>query len=313
MTHLAEHEEQSLPTSGEVCVVGDGGAGGAGARAVATRRRSDEAGAEFAPIARAVFADRRPAPDNPSYWATISGKASRLLARSIATKTMRKVDPQPLVSFTFDDAAASSCREGAAILEQHGVRGTYYICAGGCGASSPSGPLASANDIEAVSARGHEVGCHTYSHLPVSTLGRRELARDIERNRVALMGICAGVVPRNFAFPYGDVSFSAKRYLGHRFDSCRSIRFGLNVGTIDLGALRSWPLENAAINRARIMKLIDETVRRHGWLIFNSHGVERTPGRFGITPDLFDFAVAAARSGGCRAVTIAEGLSIARG
>ena len=61
------------------------------------------------------------------------------------------------------------------------------------------------------------------------------------------------------------------------------------------------------------MRLVDETVRRQGWLIFNSHGLEKTPGRFGITPDLFAFAVAAAKSGGCRATTIAEGLRIARG
>jgi peptidoglycan/xylan/chitin deacetylase (PgdA/CDA1 family) len=311
MTHLVEHEGQSLPAPDEVGVRGSDGAGAAGA--LAARHRGEEGGAEFAPTVRSLFADRRPAPDDPSIWATMSGKVSRFLARNVPTKTMRKVDPQPLVSFTFDDAPASSCREGAAILEEYGMRGTYYICGGGCGASSPSGQLASIDDIEGVLARGHEIGCHTYSHLAVSTLRRRELARDIERNLVALKGSCAGVVPRNFAFPYGDISFSAKRYLERRFDSCRSVRFGLNVGTIDLGALRSWPLENAAINRARIMKLVDETVRRHGWLIFNSHGVERNPGRFGITPDLFDFAVTAAKSGGCRAVTIAEGLRVARG
>jgi peptidoglycan/xylan/chitin deacetylase (PgdA/CDA1 family) len=312
MTHLAEHTGQSLPTTDEAGILGDGGADGASARAVATRRRGEEAGAEFAP-ARTVFADRSPASDNRSIWAMISGKAGRFLVRNLPTKTMRKVDPQPLVSFTFDDAPASSCREGAAILEEQGMRATYYICAGGLGAPSPSGLLASIDDIEAVLVRGHEIGCHTYSHLAVSMLGRRELAGEIDRNRVALEGMCARIVPRNFAFPYGDVSFRAKRYLEGRFDSCRSNRFGLNVGTIDLGALRSWPLENASINRARIMRLVDETVRRQGWLIFNSHGVDKTPGRFGITPDLFDFAVAAVKSGGCRAVTIAEGLSVARG
>jgi peptidoglycan/xylan/chitin deacetylase (PgdA/CDA1 family) len=313
MTHLVEHDGQSLRTPDEFDGPGNDGGSGADACAGIARHRPKEPSAEYAQAGRAMFADHRPAPDNPSIWATISGKAGRFLARSARTKTMRKADPQPLVSFTFDDAPVSSCREGAAILEEYGVRGTYYICAGGCGALSPSGPLASADDIEALLARGHEIGCHTYSHPAVSTLSRRELAGEIDRNRAGLEGICAGLVPRNFAFPYGDVSFGAKRYLERRFDSCRSSRFGLNIGTIDLGALRSWPLENASINRARIMKLVDETVRRQGWLIFNSHGVDKTPRRFVITPDLFGFAVAAAKSGGCRAVTIAEGLSVARG
>jgi peptidoglycan/xylan/chitin deacetylase (PgdA/CDA1 family) len=260
-----------------------------------------------------MFADCRPIPAEPSIWTAISGKAGRLLARHLPTHTIRKVAPTPLVSFTFDDAPVSSCREGAAILEEHDMRGTYFICAGGLGADSPHGPLAGADEVAALMARGHEIGCHTYSHCAVSSLGRGELAEELDRNRDAITGIGAGMPPRNFAFPYGDVSFGSKRYLESRFDTCRSTRLGLNAGTLDLGALRSWPLESASINRARIMKLIEETVRRQGWLIFSSHGVETIPGRYGITPDLFAFAVAAAKSGGCRAATIAEGLRIARG
>jgi peptidoglycan/xylan/chitin deacetylase (PgdA/CDA1 family) len=260
-----------------------------------------------------LFADRRPVPARPSVWTTVSGKASRLLARRLPIQAIRKVDPQPLVSFTFDDAPASACRDGAAILEEHGMRGTYYICAGGLGAASPNGPLASADDVVALTARGHEIGCHTYSHRAVSTLSRRELAGELDRNRDTLAGIGAGVALRNFAFPYGDMSFGAKCYLESRFDSCRSIRLGLNAGTIDPGALKTWPLENASIHRARIVRLIEETVRRQGWLIFMSHDVEKSPNRFGVTPDLFGFAVAAANSGGCQAVTIAEGLRLTRG
>jgi peptidoglycan/xylan/chitin deacetylase (PgdA/CDA1 family) len=258
-----------------------------------------------------MFSDCRP---EPSVWTAISAKASRLLAGRLPTHSMRKVNPRPLVSFTFDDAPASSCREGAAILEGHGMRGTYYVCAGGWGAVGHDGPLAGAGDVAALMARGHEIGCHTYSRCAVGTLGRRELAADLDRNRDAIIGVGAGIAPpRNFAFPFGDMSFGNKRYLGRRFDSCRSNRPGLNAGMIDLGALRSWPLENASINRARIIRLIEEAVRRQGWLIFSSHRLESTPGRYGITPDLFAFAVAAAKSAGCRAATIAEGLRIARG
>jgi peptidoglycan/xylan/chitin deacetylase (PgdA/CDA1 family) len=162
-------------------------------------------------------------------------------------------------------------------------------------------------------ARGHEIGCHTYSHRAVSELGRSELGEELDRNAAALRDICGGVAPRNFAFPYGDVTFGAKVWLERRFDSCRSTRPGLNVGTIDLGALRSWPLENASINRARIVKLLEQTVRRQGWLIFGSHGLEAMPGRFTITPDLFAFTVATAKAAGCRATTIAEGLRLAAG
>jgi peptidoglycan/xylan/chitin deacetylase (PgdA/CDA1 family) len=304
---LTKHPGEARPIADGIDGVGQERAGVAGRNNDGARR--EEAGAEVTKTARTIFADSPPA--DPSLWTTVSGKATRFLARHVPTKSLRKTNPQPLASFTFDDVPVSACRDGAAILEEHGMRATYFICAGGRGAASPSGPLASADDIAALAVRGHEIGCHTYSHRPVSTLSRPELAGDLDRNRAALEAICTGNAVRNFAFPYGDMSFGAKRYLERRFDSCRSGRFGLNAGSIDLGALRSWPLENASINRARIVKLIDETVRLHGWLIFNSHGLEKTPWRYGVTPDLFAFAVAAARSGGCRVTTIAEGLRLA--
>jgi len=175
-----------------------------------------------------MFADHRP---GPSVWTAISGSASRMLAARLPTQSVRKVSPRPLVSFTFDDAPASSYREGAAILEAHGIRGTYFVCAGGWGAVGSDGPLAGADDVAALMARGHEIGCHTYSRCAVSTVSRRELAADLDRNRDAIIGVGAGVAPpRNFAFPYGDISFGTKRYLGRRFDSCRSSRPGLNAG-----------------------------------------------------------------------------------
>ncbi len=306
---LADHKRQALPIADEFEVIRTAPtSAGADVRDGVGARR-EEAGAEPMNAARAMFADRRPA--DPSLWATVSGKATRFLARHVPTKLLRKVNPQPLVSFTFDDVPVSACREGAAILEAHGMRATYFICAGGRGAASPCGLLASTDDIAALASRGHEIGCHTYSHHAVSTLRRSELAGDLDRNRAALGAICGGNLVRNFAFPYGDLSFGAKRYLERCFDSCRTIRPGLNAGTIDLGALRSWPLEDAAINRARIVRLIDEAVRLHGWLIFNSHGLENAPWRYGVTPDLFAFTVAAAKSRGCRVTTIAEGLRLA--
>jgi len=48
-----------------------------------------------------------------------------------------------------------------------------------------------------------------------------------------------------FRYPYGDLSFRTKRYLEGRFDSCRSLLPGVHTGVIDLGALKTWALENA--------------------------------------------------------------------
>jgi peptidoglycan/xylan/chitin deacetylase (PgdA/CDA1 family) len=217
-----------------------------------------------------------------------------------------------MVTFTFDDVPASACITGAAILEQHDARGTFYVAGAGCGADSPGGRLATPAQLRALHADGHEIGCHTYSHPAVSDLDHAELAADLESNRLFLSEIDRGITARNFAYPYGDLSFRTKRHLETRFDSCRSLLRGVNERTADLGALKTCPLEDATIDRAEILAFIASTVRTNGWLIFSCHDVEERPSRFGITPDLLDFAVRASRDSGCRLATVADAIALAR-
>jgi peptidoglycan/xylan/chitin deacetylase (PgdA/CDA1 family) len=261
----------------------------------------------------ASFALPRAEPGATSLAAKVAGKASRFLARHTRSKTLAIRSETPLVTFTFDDVPASACSIGAALLEQHGVRGTFYVSGGGCGAASPGGVLATADELRALCGRGHEVGCHTYSHPAVSAVGHDELAADLERNRSFLAGVSRDIAVRNFAYPYGDLSWRTKRYLETRFDSCRSLLHGVNAGRADLGALKTCPLENATIGREGVRAIIAQAVARRGWLIFSSHDVADAPSRFGVTPDLLAFAVAASRAAGCRLATVAQALQVLGG
>jgi peptidoglycan/xylan/chitin deacetylase (PgdA/CDA1 family) len=254
-----------------------------------------------------------PRHDRPSLARTISGKASRFLARNIRTKPLTLRGVRPLVTFTFDDVPLSACTTGAGILEQHGIRGTYYVSGGGCGLTSPCGLLASADHLRALFARGHEISSHTFSHPAVSSIAPDDLDRDLDRNEAFLKGIHGDIAVRNFAYPYGDFSYRSKRSLEGRFDSCRSLMQGVNAGTADLGTLKSWSLENASISRAQIMGVIAEAVQRNGWLIFASHDVDDPPSRFGVTPDLLAFAIMTAKAAGCTFATVADALKIAAG
>jgi peptidoglycan/xylan/chitin deacetylase (PgdA/CDA1 family) len=258
----------------------------------------------------AHFAVPRAAPDSVSLSDTISGKASRFLARHARSKTLPIRCDTAVVTFTFDDVPASACSIGAAELERHGARGTFYISGGGCGAVSPGGLLATVDELRALWGRGHEVGCHTYSHPAVSGVRHDELVADLERNRCFLDGVSRDIAVRNFAYPYGDLSWRTKRYLETRFDSCRSLLRGINAGRGDLGALKSCPLENATVGREEVQAVIAEAVARKGWLIFSSHDVADAPSRFGVTPDLLAFAVAASRDAGCRLATVAQALQV---
>ncbi len=260
-----------------------------------------------------AFALSRPGNGGQSRLAPIGGKLSRFLARNIATKTLTMRNHRPLVTFTFDDAPASACATGAALLEQHQARGTFYISGGGCGLMSPGGRLATAEQLKTLYAAGHEIGCHTFSHAAVAAIGRNELVTELEHNRAFLEGIDTGIVIHNFAYPYGDLAFGAKRCVETHFESCRSLRPGVNRGVIDLGALKSCELQNSSIGRQGIRDTIVDTAGQNGWLIFVSHDVERQPSRFGVSPDLLEFALNTAATAGCHVVSVRRALQILRG
>jgi peptidoglycan/xylan/chitin deacetylase (PgdA/CDA1 family) len=250
--------------------------------------------------------------DGGSLPARFAGKATRFLARHIRSKTLMLRGTPAMVTFTFDDVPASACGLGASILEAHGACGTFYVAARGCCTANSGGPrLASIEQLRAIWTRGHEIGCHTYSHPAVSRISLAELGAELERNRSALQSIHGDIEVRNFAYPYGDLSLRSKRYLQARFDSCRSVHPGINRGVADLGSLRAWPLEDATIDRAQIAALIAAAARENGWLIFYSHEVADRPNRFGVSPDLLEFAVATARRSGCVLCTVAGAMQIA--
>jgi len=243
----------------------------------------------------------------------IRGKLSRLLARHLRTKTLVMQNRTPLVSFTFDDVAASACTTGASLLGRYDVRGTFYISGGICGALSPAGRLATIEELKFLQRIGHEIACHTYSHAAVPLISYEELGKELELNRQFLDSLVGDDINRNFAYPYGYLSFGTKTYLTQRFSSCRSLTRGINSGVVDLGALKSYSLEGPLPSRDAIRTIITEAVRLNGWVLFCSHDVKDAPSRYGVTPENLAFTIENALSAGCRIVTVSKALQIIRG
>ena len=253
-------------------------------------------------------------PNTASLPVRVTAMASRFLARQSRSKILPLGTTPPMVTFTFDDVPASACERGARILEQYGARGTFYVAGSGCGTGSPGGPRrASIQQLQTIWANGHEIGCHTYSHPAVRYMSSDELGLDLDRNRSVLRAIDSQIVVRNFAYPYGDLSIRTKRYLEDRFDSCRSGHPGINRNFADLGALDAWPLQDATLDHAKVGELITETVQASGWLIFFSHDVADNPSRYGVSPDLLEWAVSRAKESGCALTTIAGSLELVSG
>jgi len=233
-------------------------------------------------------------------------KLSKWVTRTFLRRPLAIDPPRALVSFSFDDFPASAYRTGGAILERHGVRGTYYAAFGLLGGESEGLAMMTTEDIMAVIANGHELGCHTFSHVSCRYLNRQQLMRELDNNLAAFADLTGRPAWISFSYPFGDITLTAKKLAGARFITCRGTLNGLNYGTIDLAALRSECLSSRRNPVERNLEQIEEAVRRRGWLHFFTHDVSEIPSLYGCTPEHLDVVVQAAVAAGCDVVTVGE-------
>ena len=240
----------------------------------------------------------------------IGGLASKA-ARYSCSKPFTLRNPQPMVSVTFDDVPDSACHNGAAILEEFGWRGTFYIASGTCGTRDEFWDVISREDVGALHRRGHEIGCHTFSHVPVAALDADALGVEIKRNRETLRALCGDLALTSFCFPYGKVSLPRKLQLQPLFDTCRSIYEGVNAGRTDLAMLRVIELYDRTLTPEKLQAVLLETRERNGWLIFYTHDVADAPSWIGCSPQRMRETLAAVRDAGLDVLTIRDAVDAA--
>ncbi|MFZ2989207.1 polysaccharide deacetylase family protein, partial [Ideonella sp.] len=214
-----------------------------------------------------------------------------------------------VVSFSFDDAPHTACTTGRDVLEAHGCHGTWYV-AGGLTDQPEQGRLChSQADLEALLARGHHLGCHTFSHHPVDRLSRAEMLAELERNADFLQRLGLNAEALHFSFPLGAFDLKSKELASQRFITSRITGGGLQTGEVDLQALRSQALYSQSLSRAAVERLNRQTAERGGWLIYYSHDVEADPSRWGCTPERLDHAVRNALASGCQVLSVRDALA----
>ena len=233
------------------------------------------------------------------------GKLRRRIARLEVRRAAAGAPPGPMVSFSFDDAPVSAAGAGAGILERRGVKGTYFIAMGLAGQDGPMGPNADAEAIRRLAEAGHEIGCHTFSHLNCGQTPPGLITGDVKRNREAL-GALGAPAPVSFAYPYGEVSSRAKAALGSRFSLLRALHHGLIHRGSDLNQAPAVGIEGAS-GEDVARRWLSRALAERAWLILYSHDVRQDPSPYGCTPEALARLVDEALDGGAEVVTVAEG------
>lgn len=212
---------------------------------------------------------------------SLVGKVRRRLTRRMFQRPAPLNLDGPTLSFTFDDIPDSAAHVGAALLEEAGLRGTFYVCAGLFGREGHMGRFADADDISHLIRNGHEISGHTFNHIDCFKTSAEALEIDLDANDQVLTRL--GAHGDHFAYPYGEVSPRSKRLLSQRYASMRGVHKGLVTRGSDLNQLPGVGIEGPegeAIARA----WIDRAIAQRAWLILYTHDVRDQPSPWGCTP-----------------------------
>ena len=140
---------------------------------------------------------------------------------------------RPVVTFTFDDFPKSALN-GADVIEKHNGFAGFYACTSFLGQRSPlMGEMFDADTLAELRTRRHEIGAHSHTHLDCARDPLLKVERDIGENLVALSEAGHDETVSAFAFPYGETSYAAKRWVGDVFTTGRGVLAGVNSGAVD--------------------------------------------------------------------------------
>ena len=213
----------------------------------------------------------------------------------------------PIISFTFDDAPKTSLVTGGKILGAYGRRATFFVSLGLLDRQSPSGIIASRQDLARAVADGHELGCHTFDHLDPWKTAPGRFIESVEKNSRALTTVIPGAAFTTFAYPISEPAFRVKRRLEKYFRCCRGGGQTYNAGTTDLNLLKAFFLDRRnKVDMNSVKQLIDDNNANLGWLIFATHDITEQSSPYGCRPEFLDKVVDYAANSGALILPVAE-------
>jgi peptidoglycan/xylan/chitin deacetylase (PgdA/CDA1 family) len=241
------------------------------------------------------------------------GRYQRASARYFCQRPFRVNPAVPIISVTFDDFPRSAWLAGGAILQSFGVRGTYYVSLGLMGKQIETGNMFLAEDLQALVANGHELGCHTFKHCHAWDTRPESFEAAILQNRQAVDKLVPGTSFKTLSYPISVPRVETKRRVSKYFACCRGGGQSFNTGIADLNNVSAFFLEQSRENPDAIKRVVDENCRVRGWLIFATHDISDSPTRWGCTPELLEDVVRYSVNSGARILPVFRAYEFLRG
>ncbi len=159
------------------------------------------------------------------------------------------------VSMTFDDAFPSQIEKAIPILNEYGLRATFFVHSDNVKSSWASNWDA----WRAAAKSGHEVGSHTKSHLMLTQVRTARQLRNEIVGSADLIGQQMGIRPISFAYPFSDFNDAVQRQVRSAY-------------LLDRADCRMWGGEGFGADTG--IRTIEQAVQKKIWFYCMMHGVD---------------------------------------
>jgi peptidoglycan/xylan/chitin deacetylase (PgdA/CDA1 family) len=229
---------------------------------------------------------------------------------SINLAPFRVTPDRPLLSLTFDDFPRSAWLQSKPLLEAYDARATFYASESFRSQRDGNVAFFTGDDLVEVAEHGHEIGCHTYYHESCIFRDVNRVQESVEKNTTALRTILRDYEPKTFAYPYGHASFSSRRMLMRRYETCRGISHQWCAQVSDRSLVPALGLERHRRGRYDWPSIIEQVAARKGWLVVLTHDVSPDPTDYGCTQDELYRLMDLAKTYGFLFTTMSDGLHL---
>ncbi|HVQ43985.1 MAG TPA: polysaccharide deacetylase family protein [Candidatus Saccharimonadia bacterium] len=206
---------------------------------------------------------------------------------------------EPLLSLTFDDGWSSIYANALPLMTRYGMVSTQYLVSGYLGAPKS---YMSPGQIYKFLDQGHEIASHTIDHPDLTTLGDKELKRQLQTSRQGLSKCYAPTT--DFAAPYGANNGHTLIAEKAAYQTSRSTEAGYNsLDTFDPYRLKVQNIQ-VGTTPAQIQAWLATAVANHTWLILVYHQVDTSGGAFSRRPVDFEADLQAIKASGITVKTV---------
>ena len=199
------------------------------------------------------------------------------------------------LSITFDDARLTQVDKGIPLLDEYGVKATFYL--------SPVNMLQRVDGWKKAVSKGHDIGNHSLVHPCTINYGWPQEAAlenyNLQRMSTELDSASSvienslGVKPFSFAFPCGESfvgkGLSLKSYIPLVAEKFETGRLWLSEGPndpvyCDMSQLTGMELDGKSFEQVK--KLIESAKSKGSWLILAGHEINDSGSQTSLLPTI---------------------------